>query len=196
MNNLSKLIDFIKLSPLYLFAISISTGVLIYLDNSPIVIKMGLSNIANNYRFWFGLTFLISTSLLIVHAIKFIYLSIINLKDNYNNKKIRIERLKNLTPKEKNILANYFSGNTRSQTLDYTDGTVRELELMQIIYRSSEVSRIGAKFSYNIQPWAWDYLKKNPDLYMFKIDEVNLQKRKILIRKLVILNDRYPCKNL
>ncbi|MBU2802589.1 hypothetical protein HFV02_10085, partial [Acidithiobacillus caldus] len=53
---------------------------------------------------------------------------------------------------------------TRSCTLNNASGVVGGLVAEEIIYRSSSMGQFGAYFSYNIQPWAWDYLRKNPHL--------------------------------
>jgi hypothetical protein len=72
-------------------------------------------------------------------------------------------RLHSLSKSEKNVLRGYITKNTKSLVLSYMDGVANGLELTRIIYRSSTLGS-DSGFAYNIQPWAWEYLKKNPDL--------------------------------
>ncbi|MDA0302086.1 MAG: super-infection exclusion protein B [Chloroflexi bacterium] len=58
----------------------------------------------------------------------------------------------------------YTSGKTRTQTLDMANGVVRSLEAAQVIARAASVSRGLTYFDYNIQPWAWDFLRQYPEL--------------------------------
>jgi hypothetical protein len=74
-----------------------------------------------------------------------------------------IQRLHDLTPEEQNILAFYLTNSARSQFLQFTDGVGEGLETCWIIRRASQISE-GFYFPYNIQPWAWKYLKKHPEL--------------------------------
>jgi len=74
------------------------------------------------------------------------------------------ERLRNLTAEERELLAKYVDGGTRSQDLDIRDGVVQGLADAGILYRSASVSKFYTSFAHNIQPWAWDYLTENPAL--------------------------------
>ncbi|MBU0518829.1 superinfection exclusion B family protein [bacterium] len=68
-----------------------------------------------------------------------------------------------MTPAEKEIMRTYLLKNVRSQVLSLADGTVCELERYGIIHPSAKIRR-GEYIDYNIQPWAWKYLKKRPNL--------------------------------
>jgi hypothetical protein len=77
------------------------------------------------------------------------------------------KRLHRLTIEEKQILRGYVEGQTRSMNLNVSSGIVNGLVGESIIYRASNLSNPMAgfmAFSYNIQPWAWDYLNKHRDL--------------------------------
>ena len=77
----------------------------------------------------------------------------------------RQKRLHDLTGKEKKILRAYIENETRSLQLPITSGVVNGLVSENIIYRSSSVGEgVGMKFAHNIQPWAREYLKENPEL--------------------------------
>jgi hypothetical protein len=79
--------------------------------------------------------------------------------------KYRQKRLHRLTPAERAILRKYIIKDTRSQDLSLQDGVAQGLVLERIIYRPlPSIGDVRRGFPHNIQPWAWDYLKKHPEL--------------------------------
>tara|TARA_R110002124_G_C8913628_1_gene510701 strand:- start:154 stop:558 length:405 start_codon:yes stop_codon:yes gene_type:complete len=72
-------------------------------------------------------------------------------------------RLKDLTKEEKEILISYLDNDTRSRRFNMTHGVVQGLVHEKILYQST-IMASGISQSYNIQPWAWKYLKKNRNL--------------------------------
>lgn len=81
-----------------------------------------------------------------------------------------IEVLKQLTPVECTYLANYIFKQTQTAYFAPSDGVVGGLESKGILYRSSNLGRVH-KFAYNIQPWAYEQLSKNPHLLTNKLAE-------------------------
>ena len=63
------------------------------------------------------------------------------------------------------MLASYVVGNTKTLTLDLRSGVAGGLESSRIIYRSSTLGSLHG-FDYNIQPWAWDYLRQHRELLL------------------------------
>lgn len=161
--DVSKLLGLIKIPTKYYFGISFITGILLF-SSENILNKLGVLAFVTDNRIWIGVIFLVTLAFWVTDFIIHIYKKIsksINIK---KKEKVRKERLHNLTQDEKSILSGYIDNNIRSQKLDSFDGTVRELEYYKIIYRASNVGRALEGFSYNIQPWAWDYLHKHPEL--------------------------------
>jgi hypothetical protein len=78
------------------------------------------------------------------------------------------QRARSLTEPEKQILRGYIEGGTRTQSLDWGDGVVNGLITAQVLHQSSRnvypTGWGGASSQYNIHPWAWDYLRKHPEL--------------------------------
>lgn len=79
-----------------------------------------------------------------------------------------INYAKSLTPNQKKILKRFLDNNERSLVIP-RDETVKELEIRKFIYRTSTMSEPGPayeafRFSYSIQPWAWNYLNENKNL--------------------------------
>lgn len=79
----------------------------------------------------------------------------------------------NLTPQEKKIMNIYISKETRTQNMHLEYGAKNDLVRHHIIYRSSDVGRQNTGFSFDIQPWAWEYLKKHEELLDTPIDKIN-----------------------
>ncbi|MBN2366681.1 MAG: superinfection exclusion B family protein [Calditrichaeota bacterium] len=164
----SKIIDWIKLSPRYLLPISLVSGAFLFLDQKWTDF-FGLTNFINQFRPWISVVFFLSIALIISDII----FQIINWgKQGVNNKKKfrnMTKRLFDLTPEEKDILLGYFLNNTRTQYLSISDGIVKELEAFEIIFRSSNIGNLDS-WSYNIQPWAWKYIKSNWNKIFSKAD--------------------------
>jgi hypothetical protein len=80
-------------------------------------------------------------------------------------KRIREQRLQNLTTPQKQVLAVFLSRATTSLHLDHTDGVARALERAEIIYQATEVPKNNTGSpAYNLEDWAWKYLNAHPDL--------------------------------
>lgn len=52
-------------------------------------------------------------------------------------------------------------------------GIVNELVVLGIIYRSSNFADTVDEWSYNIQPWVWEYLHQHPELVSISEEEIN-----------------------
>ena len=78
----------------------------------------------------------------------------------------RERRLRTLNSEEKTILSYYVDNQTRGQYLSIANGTVKVLEIDHILLRASNLGLPGSlnEFSYAIQPWAWEFLNKHPEL--------------------------------
>ncbi len=168
--DLSRLIEWIKLSPKYLLPIGLVSGFLLFVNDSFLE-KFGLKAFVGNFRAWIGIIFLMVATLIVID-ISYQAFSCIKISyTNTRNRKKRIERLKNLTPEEKDILLGYLFPETRTQYFPINDGVVRGLEAESIIYQSSNVGDLD-NWSFNIQPWAWQLLKKHFN-EIFSEEEVN-----------------------
>ncbi|MDA0988382.1 MAG: superinfection exclusion B family protein [Chloroflexi bacterium] len=165
--DIGKIIEWLKLSTqqllwLLLFS-SIVLGLLIFASDSALA-ALGLSGLRADYRTLIGLLGILSFSGLIVtvgkSASQFAKSEIVQRQ----NLKRRQERLRNLTPPERTILRKYIEENTRTQYLSINDGVVQGLIAETILYQSSRVSVWELAFAHNVQPWAWDYLNRHPEL--------------------------------
>jgi hypothetical protein len=162
MFNVEELLDGLKLSSKYLSPVAVAAGVLLF-GPASLLGKLGVSSVVVTYRGWIGVVFLVSASILAVRAVLGVWHTIGGWILEIRLGRAQRRRLERLTPAEKQILRGYFQKNTRSQSLDIMDGVVKELEAIGIIGRTSSVG-VSMHFAYNIQPWAWDYLKSHLEL--------------------------------
>ncbi|MBN6885360.1 membrane protein YqaA with SNARE-associated domain [Cytobacillus horneckiae] len=97
------LLGFIKLNPKYLIGLVIASAILLF---SPDIFlnKLAITSFVDKYRVWIGLVFLVTASLLISHLIWYISYSVKDRLDGQSFQKLGKQRLKNLTPREKEIL--------------------------------------------------------------------------------------------
>jgi len=152
-------IDWVKLSPKYLIPFSLVSGFLIFADEETLD-TFGLSLIVNNFRPWIAVIFLISSALIASNLIVWFRGFIAKKITQYRKVIMRRKKLKNLSPDEKMIVLRYLLQNTHTQRFPFNDGRLAELIAYQVIYESSNLGNLDS-WPYNIQPWAWNYLKKH-----------------------------------
>jgi hypothetical protein len=157
------LVDWIKLSPRYLLLICILTGFVAFAPPTWLSI-FWITGLVSSYRPWFGLAFLLSAALLASSAL---IATCEWLKGKYRERatrKYRHRRLRQLTEDEKAILRGYVEGQTKTQYLAMSNGTVGQFVAEKILFRASSLGSVADYFPYNIQPWAWKYLNEHPEL--------------------------------
>ena len=77
----------------------------------------------------------------------------------------RLEQLLHaLTPDEKTYLSSFVNNNKNTQYFKIKNDVLGELEKKKIIYKSSSVDNSIPGQAYKLQPWAKEYLAKNPQL--------------------------------
>ncbi len=162
----SKLVDWIKLTPRYLFALCLAGGVLLFAKASWLA-PLGLDAFVGKYRFWIGLVFLVGLSLLLAHVLAHAMRKGLDWWTEFRGVHQGRKRLHQLTEEERRILASYIEGKTRTQMLRISDGVVSGLVSQRIIYMSANLgSGHDPYFAHNIQPWAWEYLNEHPELVL------------------------------
>lgn len=159
MPDVSKYIDWIKLSPKYLIGVIIASIFLLFSPES-ILSTLGISALVTSIKPFLSVTLVISTAMLLgallasvgsfMGGIVSIWLKTFQYKS----------RLKDLTKEEKKILKSYLDQDTRSHLFNMTNGVVQGLVHEKILYQSTSMMS-GITISYNIQPWAWRYIRKN-----------------------------------
>ena len=71
--------------------------------------------------------------------------------------------LANLSKDEKELLREYIDNDTKTRNFSIRNGIAMGLKSYNVLYISSNITRgLKLMFPFNIQPWAWEMLKKNP----------------------------------
>lgn len=159
----TKLIDWIKQPPRVVAAIAIACCIILF---SPPKVQdaVHVTPILNTIGPYIGIVFILACTLLITSLIAFLYSLSKEKILHFRIKRFRERSLSTLTPDEKNILRYYIVKNTKTQRLPLESGVVAGLEANRIIARATTISDCGTNFAYNIQPWAWTYLRDHKNL--------------------------------
>lgn len=169
MNSFKDFIDFLKLPPNILAAISITTGLLIFLPDNYIE-KLYMDNFRNDYGFIISIFFLISSTILIVllftQTIKYINSKI----SNHKIKKGKIKYLMNADENKTSLIKEFINDSTHTLTLPMNDGLVIELSHFGIITMAGGTQLVDMGFDnsvnikYFLQPWVINLIKNNEEL--------------------------------
>ena len=124
---------------------------------------LGIESWRAEHKFYLGSVFILSTAVVGCHfgaeiikwIVKWYQIFIVGRKTE--------ARLKVLTIEEQNVLARYLNSDTRTQHFHMENGVVRGLVESKILYPALREGEID-NFPINMQPWAWAYLKKHPNL--------------------------------
>ena len=161
--DIGRLVEWIKLSPRHLLPLSLFTGFILFAPQRWLA-AFGIAGFVSDYRPYIGVTFLLSTVLLISAAIVAGYGWAKQKRAEAALLRGRRERLHHLSEPEKEILRGYIEAQPRTQYLSMADGVVGGLVAERIIYRASSLGQSFDYFAYNIHPWAWEYLNAHPKL--------------------------------
>jgi superinfection exclusion protein B len=195
--DLSKLVEWIKLSPKYLLGIALACGVLLFFPSAWVKF-LGLEVFLSAARPWIGIVFVAAIVLVIVNIGSNIWIWVRNYVKSKLQRKRQIERLHKLTAEEKEILLGFILNKTRTQYLAYADGVVKGLEAERIIFESSNVGDLE-RWSYNIQPWAWNIINSNikdffteEDIRAFEVSDLTpSQKSARRVNPLLAFSDKF-----
>jgi hypothetical protein len=163
----TKAIEWLKLSTPQLFWLSLfSSVVLSLLGFAPedALGALGLHDFRTEYRTGIGLLWILSLSGLVVTAGKSAF-EWIKAEITFTRRIRRLQkRLHRLTLPERAILRKYIMQDTHTQYLSLRDGVAQGLVQKRIIYHPLNSFGDVSSLPHNIEPWAWEYLKKHPEL--------------------------------
>lgn len=160
--DISKFLDWIKLSPRHLAALAIASGFLLFARDKWLE-TIGLSEFAPKYKAYIGIIFLLACALLASQILSWLYLRVSERRKWARKIKNATKHLNSLTEEEKGMLRGYIESSSRTQYLPIGSGVVRGLEWDMILIQASDIGDLE-DWPYNIQPWAWDYLHKHPEI--------------------------------
>jgi hypothetical protein len=156
--DISKILDSLKLSPKYLFAVLAAGSFLLFVP-ATFLDHMGLAQFRQRFLPYVGVITLLSASLLFTHGAAFV----VDWLKSKRNLNLRNKLLRSLTSAEMEALRPYIVDDANTQEFEIGSGIAGGLEAKRILYRSSSLS-FGFHSPYNIQPWAREYLKRHPEL--------------------------------
>lgn len=167
---LDKLKDCVNLGVVPLLGIFILATLLQFLPMEALV-KLGVMSIQIKYSAYFGFALLSSGSLLIATALKWIWDN--GGRDHLDAYFLRKEA-HDLTDDEKEILARFINGKTRSLSLSIKKAAVCGLQKRRFMAPTGNFATSVTTLSipFTMQRWAWEYLNRNPHL----LDIIEVQK--------------------
>ncbi len=96
----------------------------------------------------------------VVTVCGFVCSVIICLRDRHKRAKL----MQKLTSAEKEHLAHYLREQSQTWTFDLYDGVVAGLVKKGILYKPDTKANKAGEQDYNMEPWAYEFLKKHRDL--------------------------------
>lgn len=160
MLTMNSLVEVLKLTPRYFVMLGLFCGAVLLLPQNA-TDTFGVSNLAQNYRQWFGITFLLSMCGLAVYWGEQVIRGVRNRSALQKAHARILKRLNSLTEEEKQILRYYLAEESKTNTLRIDDGVVSGLEAHGVIYRAVDHGDLIEGFAYNISEVAWEYLNEN-----------------------------------
>ena len=120
-----------------------------------------ISELRSDYGIWIFVAFVVSFSIWGSYFIEYVIKSLKKKFIEHKNRKVRIELLSELSDGEKNVIADMYFSKDRTKDLDIKDALTGQLEAKTMIGRGSNMSSVGYKFSYFLQPWVIECINKN-----------------------------------
>lgn len=158
-------VDFLKLPPHILAAISVVSGAILFLPIS-ILQKLGLNDIQQFWKMLIGVSFLISSTLFIILIIIRLHSFI---RNKINKKKFQKQfpkTIENLSIGEKIVLIAVYKTLDKTMYLPTTNGIIARLLskiMLQFTSRTNISHGYDIRVPLTITPIAQKYLDDNPD---------------------------------
>ncbi len=144
-------------------AILLVTGLILFLPLQYLE-KLGVAEASSDHRLWIGLCFLTSLAIVTVNFCAFTATYVGPMIRDQVFIFLHRSVLRKLTPAEKMVLRPFILDQQASVTGNVNDGVMELLQQKNVISRASSLSLRGTLFSWILQPWAREYLEKNPQL--------------------------------
>ncbi|MHB8638100.1 MAG: super-infection exclusion protein B [Fimbriimonadaceae bacterium] len=161
MDILSKIVEWVKLKPLYVVAAGLTSGALLFLPK-PWLTSIGLKGFVDAQKGWVRFAFLASCAILTAYFSFWLAERIKKWHEKKSNVKRLVEGLADLTGPEKGILKRYMDQDRKSITLQLQNGIVGALAKQGFIVRMQHGNAIA--FAFLMQPCVWHHLKAHPEL--------------------------------
>lgn len=159
-------IDFLKLPPNILGALSIASGALLLLPDK-IAEKLYMIDFRDKYGFTIGIIFVVSTAILIVLLGSKIYHYF---HDKSTSKKLveaQTKYLKQMKPEQVAVIREFINEPTHTLPLPCNNGLVIELQHLQIVTPAGQthlVNMLDPQINYFLQPWVMQRINSDDEL--------------------------------
>jgi Super-infection exclusion protein B len=161
--SVEKILDALKLGPRQ-FATALVAGC-VFLGLPPSAISfLGLASIMSVTRPWVAVASILSGAGLLVHGFAGLYSRRVKKRLATKERRTQENRLHHLTPEEKKFLAVFISHPSRTRRADMDDDLPLELERGGIVHRLTEKPTRFGFHNWSVEPWAWEYLQRQPQL--------------------------------
>ncbi|MGE3172688.1 MAG: super-infection exclusion protein B [Planctomycetota bacterium] len=160
---LTKILDVLKLSATPALAVAFACGVLLF-GGDALTATLGMTEVMPTIRPWVGAGFVVAVTLLFAFAATGLGRWIKKRHMWFVNERRLQRQLHRLAPDEQEVLARFLLERRKCLTFDVKDGLSQGLAAAKILFRWSSVGDAVDGFDFSIQPWAWTYLNKHPEL--------------------------------
>ena len=159
--------NFKKITPA-MVAIAILSGLILFLPEN-ILKKMSLNDLPERWKQIIGIVFLLSIAL-IGTLLLFSFLSHIMSKNkNIRLKKNLKDKIKTLSPRQKEIIKQLLRSEDKTISLDKNSGDTIYLLNNLFLYMPQQVTSVGWNneiiLTYTPQPWLLELYNEEPDLF-------------------------------
>lgn len=167
MNFTGNLFDFFKLPIKIMGALSIASGIILFLPDS-IIKRLYIVSFREKYGFTIGIIFIVTISILLVSLIVVVYKFFLNI---YRKKKFEEnapKRLKSLTQYQKAIIYDLYIEDNYTDEIPLNDGAVIILENNLMISKAASQYMVedlnDALYPYMLQPWVINRLNSDNEM--------------------------------
>lgn len=143
----------------FLLALSIVLGLLVFLPDR-IADALAIKDLRSAYRTFLGPSLLLTVSFLLTKLV----LGLSGRRKERKGVRDRVDLLRQLTASEKGYLAQFTVLGVNTIYVALGDGVAGGLAAKNIIYQSSSVFNVLEGMPFNLQPWAYEELRQNPEL--------------------------------
>lgn len=157
-----KIIEWVKLTPKYLFPIALASGFLLF-GPENLLSTLGVCDFAEVHKSYIGFVLLLSTALLLGAFLANIGNTLMGFISVKFKSYIYRTRLKDLTSEEKEVLKMYLDKDNRTCLFKISHGPVQNLMADKILFKTGPGIN-STTHNVGIQTWAWRYLMKNKRL--------------------------------
>lgn len=162
-------IDFLKLPPNILAAISLVSGVILFAPKN-FINKLYMIKFRDQFGFIIAIIFLISTAILIILSLTIILKKVKSLIDSKKMRKARINYLLNADNYKVKLIKGFIKEETHTLQIQQNDGLTVELEHLGLISMAGNTQPVD--FGYNnemylryfLQPWVINLINNNEEL--------------------------------